>query len=233
MTGGTTETQAMTARILPESAGEIVLTLPQDDALLLLRAVMRGQSDVGEGWDQSVELGRLAHVIQHAFGDHRDLDQHELIDRAGHPTAYEPLTAAERSAPTVRWATLIESSDDGRRWHAATLAAIQSSGLEETREQSATQVARRLMVRAASALWAARDTVDWDDLWFRVVVWDLDRADTLSGAYFPAGTIPTEPEVVGTWLAANTFVPHAVETRTPSQMDHEISRSRLWPQRQS
>jgi hypothetical protein len=127
--------------------------------------------------------------------------------------------------PGVEYAWLVETSDDGDRW-AQELhpkhGSRDSGGIETA--ASAEGLAQRVLAYRFAAL--REDTVyDWEELWFRVIVWDYGAVVDHTGWHEPpyrperAGT---SPQTYGRYLQTHRAQPHVVEIRTPRQVRNAV-----------
>lgn len=208
----------------------ITISLPRGDAWLLLTTAQLRHRDPGVDWHLSQHLERVGRTIQQAVCDPSDPALHALAEAGWNPSVDLALASGDRSQPTTRYAFLIENSDNGTTWM-QDLGMVEDSaagaGVEQVHDANAQDYARRVLARRFAQL-HDDDSTDWDDLWYRVCVWDIARAADYHWASAPRDE-PSTPGVVGSWLQANGCAPHAVEVRTPSQVHHEIPRSRPQP----
>ncbi|WP_285746481.1 hypothetical protein [Lentzea sp. NBRC 105346] len=123
--------------------------------------------------------------------------------------------------PGVEYTWLVETSDDGSDWWTATHPVHRdqdSGGMEWA--VSAEEVAERVLARQFTALRGERDW-DWEELWFRVTVWDHANACDWAGwqqpPYLPEKAGCT-PQTYGAYLRHHGAEPHAVEVRVPRQV---------------
>ncbi|MGQ0773184.1 MAG: hypothetical protein ACT4NY_01995 [Pseudonocardiales bacterium] len=115
---------------------------------------------------------------------------------------------------------LIETSDDGATWWHESHPVHgdeNAGGIEQA--SGAEDLARRVLIRRFAAL-RGDTTYDWEELWFRVTVWDYRHAVDHSGPHQPPhlpDRAGTDPRSYGRHLRVNGAEPHAVEVRTPRQ----------------
>ena len=147
---------------------------------------------------------------------------HVVITGPGPAAAPADLdVAAPPPDPGVEYTWLVETSDDGTTWWPATHPVHRdrdSGGIEPA--ASAAELAGRVLARRFAAL---RDEHgwDWEELWFRVTVWDHQSACDSAGwqqAPYPPGQAGCDPQTYGRYLQANHAEPHAVEVRVPRQV---------------
>lgn len=123
--------------------------------------------------------------------------------------------------PGVEYAWLIETSDDGVTWWQAShpVHGTQDSGGIEW-ASGAEELARHVLARRLVAL--RGDTAyDWEELWFRVTIWDIGSAVDVAGWQNPPHRLDRtdqSPQTYGRYLQVNHAEPHAVEVRTPRQV---------------
>jgi hypothetical protein len=124
------------------------------------------------------------------------------------------------SDPGVEYTWLVETSDDGRDWWTATHPVHRdrdSGGIE--RAASAEALAGLVLARRFAVLRVERDW-DWEELWFRVTVWDHENACDWAGRQppYPPERAGCSPQTYGAYLRHHRAEPHAVEVRVPRQV---------------
>lgn len=116
---------------------------------------------------------------------------------------------------------LVETSDDGQAWSYELHPVHRdrdSGGIE--RATTAEDLAREVLTRRFALLRGDQD-YDWDELWFRVIVWNHHAASDWAGWQRPphppeqAGQDPTS---YGRYLQHHQAEPYTVEVRTPRQV---------------
>jgi hypothetical protein len=124
--------------------------------------------------------------------------------------------------PGVEYTWLVETSDDGGvTWWTATHPVHHdrdSGGIE--RAASAEDLAELVLARRFAALRGERDW-DWEELWFRVTVWDHGNACDWAGWQqppYPPEQAGCSPQTYGAYLRHHRAEPHAVEVRVPRQV---------------
>jgi hypothetical protein len=135
--------------------------------------------------------------------------------------------AAAETTPVVadtEYAWLVETSDDGNTWWQESHpghGTRDSGGIEPA--ATAEDMARRVLERRFTAL--RGDTqYDWEELWFRVTVWDHYRANPPGWSEPPHRFeyVGGEPQNYGRYLQVHHAEPDAVEVRTPRQARNAV-----------
>lgn len=120
---------------------------------------------------------------------------------------------------------LIETSDDGRSW-SYELHPVHgdrdAGGIE--RATTAEDLARAVLARRFGLLRTDQD-YEWDELWFRVSVWNHRHACDWAGEWqppFPPDVAEQEPRSYGRYLQLHEAEPFVVEVRTPRQVREAV-----------
>lgn len=116
---------------------------------------------------------------------------------------------------------LIETSDEGQTWwpeRHPVYGDRDTGGIE--RAATAEDLAHTVLDRRFRALrWD--EVYDWDDLWFRVTVWNHHAASDGAGWQqppYPPDQAGQTPHHYGRYLQHHQVEPYAVEVRTPRQV---------------
>lgn len=144
-----------------------------------------------------------------------------------------PVSGDETIAdPGDEYAWLIETSDDGDTWlqeHHPVHGTRDSGGIE--RGPRPEDLAREVLARRF-ALLRGDDRYAWEELWFRVIVWDFRACADYAGCQQPP-YLPEQAQVdsqnYGRYLQVHRAEPHAVEVRVPRQVRAAVSRASTVP----
>lgn len=115
---------------------------------------------------------------------------------------------------------MIDTSDDGEKWwqeRHPVHGSSRSGGIETAR--TAQELAERVLARRFTALRGDR-AYDWEDLWFRLTVWDhLREADErgMDGRPHPPGKADIAPEIYGHYLGLHHAQPEVIRVFPPRQ----------------
>jgi hypothetical protein len=148
-----------------------------------------------------------------------------VTDNAVTSGAAAETTPAE---PDTDYVWLVETSDDGNTWweESHPVHGMRDSGGIEL-SATAEEMAQRVLDRRFAALHG--DTrYDWEELWFRVIVWDHYRIANPAGWAEPPHRFEQgggSAQNYGRYLQANHAEPDAVEVRTPRQARNAVWRA--------
>ncbi|WP_156893540.1 hypothetical protein [Actinokineospora enzanensis] len=123
--------------------------------------------------------------------------------------------------PGTEYTWLVETSDDGADWWQElhpVHGSRESGGMEFAR--NAEELAAAVLGRRFAAL-HGDEIYDWEELWFRVTVWNHRAVSDWAGPHQPPYGLEqarTTPQTHGMYLKANKAEPHAVEVRVPRQV---------------